>query len=104
MDIAALILGLCLIPSGLVMAFASWGAKLEIAKAAPDYAVRLYQPIPDQIIFGYWPIRSRVLFREPIPPQIRGTVRMLRGIYAAHWLVFALFLCCVFALAVSAVH
>lgn len=99
MTIAVLALGLCLIPSGLVMVFASWGARLEISEAAPKYAARLYQPIADQVLFGYWPIRSLVLFREPAPPKVSSTVRMLRVIYAATWLVFILFLGCALALA-----
>ena len=103
MSVALIVLGLCQMASACVMLFASWGARLELFKAAPDYAARLYQPVADQIFLGYWPLRSRVLFREPVPPQITNTVRMLRGIYAAHWVLFALFSSCVLAFIVSAI-
>jgi hypothetical protein len=97
MSTIAFILGFCLIFTSILMLFTSWGSKAEIIGASPEYASRLFEPVPSQFFLGTWPVRSRVLFFEVPPAKVLPTVRLLRGIYAAHWLLFLAFVGCVLA-------
>jgi hypothetical protein len=97
MSSIAFILGFCLIVTGILMLSTSWGSKAEITDASPGYASRLFQPLSSQFFLGKWPVRSRVLFFEAPPAKILPTVRLLRSIYVAHWLLFLAFVGCVLA-------
>jgi hypothetical protein len=97
MSTITFILGLCIIVTGILMLSTSWGSKAEITGTSPEYASRLFQPASSQFFFGKWPVRSRVLFFEAPPAKVLPTIRLLRGIYAVHWVLFLAFVGCVLA-------
>jgi hypothetical protein len=88
MATAALVtLGILMLAVGFIFMLAAGSARDEIKRRSPEYAGRLFPP-PLESLFSRLPVRFSVLFGEPIPAEVRGSVEPIR-VAAVAWIALS---------------
>jgi hypothetical protein len=67
------------------------GSRNELEENSPDYARMLYRPLTRQLLGRAYPVRCFVLFFEPAPSAVKGSVAALRIVFIVHSILAALF-------------
>jgi hypothetical protein len=69
------------------------GSRNELEEKAPEYAHMLYRSFAQQLLYRTYPVRVFVLFFQPAPSAVKGSITALRVVVIFHLaLLVALFI------------